>query len=332
MAGVRQAPNSSAMASSNRENAHSASSRKLPPGWSNGTQASGFGSVKSELKSMAPGIKAESSFGSYQTQHAGETSGMNSFLAVKSEPKYAMPGAFQDDSSVASDSDIEIIPSSAFHDNGRRPTPSNGGFGAQSQRPGYSPETLTASSAALRRLEQSATNSALQQAIYGKQQLPNWMQNQPYPALSSGSSMEPFGYQPQQPVMGIGMGMPAGIPGQYVYPDSAYTLIGNGMPKQEPGLGYHANGYSNPQNSDSLLDIIGRANSQISSDPYGLDSVSRYDFSGQMLEQFEYIVNDPRKTNEEIKSLLENIRPDVDLPAESREGTPAGLKYPLVGY
>jgi hypothetical protein len=294
---------------------------------------------------MAPGIKTESSFGSYQTQRAGNTSGMSSFpavksergntsslnpfSAVKSEPKYAVPGAFQDDSSAASDSDIEIIPPSAFRDNGRHPATSNC---TQHQRIGYSPEAMTTGAAALHRLEQSATNSALQQAMYGKQQLPSWMQNQPYPALTSGSSMNPSGYQPQQPVMGMGMGMPAGIPGQYLYPNSAYTLVGNGMPKQEPGLGYHANGYSTPQNSDPLLDIVGRANDQNSSDPYGLDSVSRYDFSGEMLEQYDYIVNDPRKTNEEIKSLLENIRPDVDLPAESREGTPAGLKYPLVGH
>jgi hypothetical protein len=41
-------------------------------------------------------------------------------------------------------------------------------------------------------------------------------------------------------------------------------------------------------------------------------------------------MNDPRKTNEEIKALIENIRPDEDLPAENREGTPEGLKYPLV--
>jgi SNF2 family DNA or RNA helicase len=48
-----------------------------------------------------------------------------------------------------------------------------------------------------------------------------------------------------------------------------------------------------------------------------------------MAEQYDYIVNDPRKTHAEIKSLLENIRPDLDLPAENREGTPEGLKYPL---
>lgn len=50
----------------------------------------------------------------------------------------------------------------------------------------------------------------------------------------------------------------------------------------------------------------------------------------RMNEQLEYIINDPRKNDAEIKALIENIRPDEDLPAENREGTPEGLKYPLV--
>jgi hypothetical protein len=52
--------------------------------------------------------------------------------------------------------------------------------------------------------------------------------------------------------------------------------------------------------------------------------------NGALANQLDYIMNDPRKTNQEIKDLLENIRPDVDLPPEDREGTPEGLVYPLV--
>lgn len=51
----------------------------------------------------------------------------------------------------------------------------------------------------------------------------------------------------------------------------------------------------------------------------------------RIAHQLDYIINDPRKTNDEIKALIENIRPDEDLPVENREGTPEGLKYPLVG-
>lgn len=55
-------------------------------------------------------------------------------------------------------------------------------------------------------------------------------------------------------------------------------------------------------------------------------------YNERLAGQLDYIMNDPRKTNEEIKALIENIRPDEDLPAENREGTPEGLKYPLVGF
>lgn len=45
-----------------------------------------------------------------------------------------------------------------------------------------------------------------------------------------------------------------------------------------------------------------------------------------------YISNDPTKTLEEIKSLLENIRPDMEIPPENREGTPAAMVYPLMEH
>jgi SNF2 family DNA or RNA helicase len=38
---------------------------------------------------------------------------------------------------------------------------------------------------------------------------------------------------------------------------------------------------------------------------------------------------DPQKKAQEIQGLLENIRPDVEILREDREGTPDGLKYPL---
>lgn len=281
---------------------------------------------------MTPSIKAEGGYGSYQTQASGSSSSMNPFRpvksenvnpAVKSEKKYAIPGTFEDDS-PASDSEIEIIPPSAFHDNGRHQP--NGQSGAQGQRPGYS---SAASDAALRRSAQAATSSALQQAMYGKQRLPSWMQSQANPA-SSGSSMNVLGYPnafgnpPQQPTLGMGMAMPSGIPGQYVYPNSTHTPAGNGVPKQESGLGY------NGQLSDTFTDYLDGVDPRNSTGPYGLDGISGHELTGQMREQYDYIVQDPRRTNEEIKELLENIRPDSDLPKESREGTPAGLKYPLV--
>ena len=48
--------------------------------------------------------------------------------------------------------------------------------------------------------------------------------------------------------------------------------------------------------------------------------------------RYEYLVNDPTKTAGQIKELLENIRPDEDLPPENREGTPDAMTYPLMEH
>jgi hypothetical protein len=45
-----------------------------------------------------------------------------------------------------------------------------------------------------------------------------------------------------------------------------------------------------------------------------------------------HITNDPTKTKEEIKALLQNIRPDMDIPKEDREGTPDALKKNLMEH
>lgn len=39
--------------------------------------------------------------------------------------------------------------------------------------------------------------------------------------------------------------------------------------------------------------------------------------------------HDPRVTEQELDDLLQNIRPDMDIPEKNREGTPAGLKTAL---
>ena len=61
-------------------------------------------------------------------------------------------------------------------------------------------------------------------------------------------------------------------------------------------------------------------------DPENKDLVSRY------LERVDYLTHDPTRTTAEIKSLLENIRPDEDLPEEDREGTPEAMAYKLMPH
>lgn len=61
-------------------------------------------------------------------------------------------------------------------------------------------------------------------------------------------------------------------------------------------------------------------------DPNNRELLERY------TDRVNYLTNDPTRTSAEIKSLLENIRPDEDLPAENREGTPNEMTYPLMEH
>lgn len=46
----------------------------------------------------------------------------------------------------------------------------------------------------------------------------------------------------------------------------------------------------------------------------------------------DYLMNDPKRTAEDLHALLENIRPDEDLPPELRGDTPKEMRYPLMGH
>lgn len=61
-------------------------------------------------------------------------------------------------------------------------------------------------------------------------------------------------------------------------------------------------------------------------DPSNRELLERY------TDPVNYHTNDPTRTSAEIKSLLENIRPDEDLPVENREGTPNEMTYPLMEH
>ncbi|KAL9104529.1 MAG: hypothetical protein Q9163_000560 [Psora crenata] len=61
-------------------------------------------------------------------------------------------------------------------------------------------------------------------------------------------------------------------------------------------------------------------------DPANNDLYDRY------INRVDYVTHDPTRTAAEIRSLLENIRPDEDLPPENREGTPEAMTYPLMEH
>ncbi|KAG4430417.1 hypothetical protein IFR05_014107 [Cadophora sp. M221] len=243
--------------------------RKLP--W--GPPPPPYGkSVKAEPRTMNSGVKQEEpGFAPYNSSYAA-------LPAVKREQKsMPIPGSFQDDSSTASDSDIEIIPSSAFRDNGRHAH-------TKVEPPSFAPGSSRS----------SGSNDALQQALFGSQVKHQWMNG-----LQPGMNRDFV--QPMQQ-------------GQQIDLTDDFSM--NDLPIF-PGYGP-----ANP--NPNLADLIARANGN----NYG--EISEYlHLDQQRMDQLQYVMNDPRKNAEEIQVLLENIRPDVDLAPEDREGTPEALVYPL---
>ncbi|PVH86410.1 hypothetical protein DL98DRAFT_13691 [Cadophora sp. DSE1049] len=129
--------------------------RKLP--WGPTPPSYGSFSVKAEPRSMNTGVKQERpDFAPYSSFASSSSSAQNPFKREQSSRP--MPGSFQDDSSNASDSDIEIIPASAFRDNGRHAQ-------TKVERPSYAPGSSRS----------SGSNDALQNALFGGQVKHEWM-------------------------------------------------------------------------------------------------------------------------------------------------------------
>ncbi|KAH9895492.1 SNF2 family N-terminal domain-containing protein [Xylariomycetidae sp. FL2044] len=85
--------------------------------------------------------------------------------------------------------------------------------------------------------------------------------------------------------------------------------------------GPHGTGYN-----QNLQGVINHTN--------GYNFQNGTDASGRPLPQrvqnfVNYVKEDPRLNEQRIKEILENIRPDMDIPEEDREETPVALVYPL---
>ncbi|EER43988.1 RING-13 protein [Histoplasma capsulatum H143] len=80
------------------------------------------------------------------------------------------------------------------------------------------------------------------------------------------------------------------------------------------------NGYSNGY-LDGVVDLISKASSEL--ETHGMNSSN---FKSTIYEQIT-----PKTTTEELKKLLENIRPDQDLDC-NREGTPEALRFNLMEH
>ena len=302
--------------------------------------------VKREEPSSSSGVSSRS-------YHGNSFNNIDQGKADASSSR-TMPGAFKDNSSTASDSDIEIIDSEAFHDNGRHSSTPSGSrfnssrsvFGHQKStmhRPNFSTEAPPEGEAALRRIQQGPVYTALHTPLYNLEDLPSYLRNHARPLPNSlQNSTLPGSY----PHPGVGIRSNAMYGNSHLYGNDG-DLLGNiGMYSGHPGVSMHdagpERGYSLNVSAGATVGhgyinqpspFMGAGSSQTHnpfSRPDHMSSIFNRPLDLQMANQYDYIMNDPRKTNDEIKTLLENIRPDVELPIEDREGTPDGLVYPLV--
>lgn len=106
---------------------------------------------------------------------------------------------------------------------------------------------------------------------------------------------------------------------------SAYGITGSSSTPRllgtMPGLDYNGQ----PQHQ-SVHSILGDENS------YSVGDFNNSELYERYRQRYDYLTNDPTRTAGEIKSLLENIRPDEDLPPQNREGTPEAMMYPLMEH
>ncbi|QSZ37141.1 hypothetical protein DSL72_009235 [Monilinia vaccinii-corymbosi] len=374
-------------ASTNPYGAHASShTRSLP--WVKHT-ANSNPAVKAERGTSSLAQSSNFDFdGTTGTHWKGSSTAMDSnFISTPH-----VPGAYVEDPSTASDSDVEIIDSSAFRDNGRqKPTASK----VANARPFYSPETRALGETAAAR-----TNTSLQDSLYGINHiLSGWTNNSANemsntgrlggenggaPTLATGSAnrmdntsrlggqnsdlptwARSTTYSPsnQMSTAQQGFSINSTSSANSVYsPDntrihgfrrstSTMALQGQSYPPPGPygeskhsayqitsmhdaGRGYTVNNipsfemlttFSSSLQQGAVGSMDTFTDFEPDFDPYSSPS----QFTSEMRDRMDHVMNDPRKTEKEIKDLLENIKADIEIPLEDREGTPEGLKYPL---
>lgn len=126
-----------------------------------------------------------------------------------------------------------------------------------------------------------------------------------------------------------GFGPTSALPGSAYNPfaPSGYRpgMLSSGSYDPLQGLGGHPNGI--PLLPGSGLSAIINQTNNIDWDR-NMDAFGK-PLNDRLRSYYEDLQDDPRKTEEEIKELLANIRPDEDIPEEDRVGTPEALRYPL---
>lgn len=247
--------------------------------------------------------------------------GQSNGVKAERSPSRTMPGAFQEDS----DSDIEIIPASTFYHD--RPVPKT--------EPKTEPSWF--SSSPVRNVEDE-TKDALRLAMYGNNPVPDWM-NTPGSFPQAGmSDLNPLGH-PNGTSLGnffLPNNFVTFLPtlGQGFFPDDFEMLpdySSANLHVSQPGIGGPSDyGMNQPAASHSLNQRNPLADILAQSPDINYLDFPNYLDNDVMPNYLDYTMNDPRKTNDDIKALLDNIKPDLDVAPEAREETPEGMRYPLV--
>ncbi|KAI4234695.1 MAG: hypothetical protein LQ349_003644 [Xanthoria aureola] len=116
---------------------------------------------------------------------------------------------------------------------------------------------------------------------------------------------------------------------------SANELLSTQNPNQFDGLGSYSQPFplsSSPDPSDLAFPLFPQSNIMNDRERLGKASTEYEEYMSRYRERYDYLTNDPTRTLTEIKDLLNNIRPDEDLPPENREGTPDAMVFPLMEH
>jgi SNF2 family DNA or RNA helicase len=235
-------------------------------------------------------------------------------------PKDNMPRAQIQDSS---DSDLEEIDQEQFLTASRRRDTSRPPMRQHAARP----------SVQLPSFSMSGQYPWQQVTGYGQ----TASQQTPIPSIGSNGLQGPtqqygarqqqaFGFMPNDPrAVGVRqammnrMSMPGAYPGANLLDHNSYTSNGTfgshpslTRPFQLPSSQY------NPNSSQSLV-------------PLSAVDLS-FDSDEDDLGQYGFLRNDPTRSAEEIKELIEHIATGADLPPNLREGTPDAMKFPLLEH
>ena len=129
---------------------------------------------------------------------------------------------------------------------------------------------------------------------------------------------------------------------------NAFNTAYNALPQYNGGSNYNSmpGGFGgssvygdDPFGSSDIIDLdaLDPSPQYLAQDLFTRHGFNAEDPANQQLlssytDRIDYLSHDPTRTAADIKSLLENIRPDEDLPKENREGTPEGMTWPLMEH